>query len=257
MATYTHREWYLFIGLLVALFLVFALWSSKKVVQMPASVSDKPKPTPVYQASSGPVIEELEVEEHDISTEEFDDRLQKKLEPITVREEMCRIVLEEVYQVPFPKIKPEFLRNSRENRGVSAETPEEQVWPRFTNRKLELDGYNEELGIAFECNGKFHYKPHAFTLSVSEHKYQLWKDHFKAQKCNENDVYLIQIPYTISKTDIPRFIKSRLPHKMKERYDAGKPDFTDDFVLPSYHMGDSELERSVTYSASYVESRID
>lgn len=255
---YTHREWYLFIGLLVAIFLVFALWSSKKIIEVSRLPEEKPEVTKVYEASPGspgPVIEEVELVEHDISTGEFDEMVSKKLDGITHREEMCRLVLEEIYQLPFPKMHPEFLRNDRINRNISADIAEESISPRLTKRKLELDGYNEELGIAFECNGKFHYKPHAFTLSQKEHKYQLWKDHFKAQQCNRHDVYLISIPYTINKRDIPSFIKSRLPHKMQERYEAGRPDFTDDFAMPSYHMGDSELEGSVTYSASYIQSR--
>ena len=262
MGSITHREWYLFIGLIASLFIIFALWSSKRVVRVPyeekPDLNEKEIPDQSYSAGSSPVspvIEEVEIEDHDIQSESFKSALKEKLSKMTVREEICRTVLEEIYQSPFPKTHPEFLRNNRKNRRIAADVPEESILPPITNRKLELDGYNETLSIAFECNGEFHYRPAAFTKSQVAHKYQLWKDHFKAEQCNANGVYVISIPYKTPNKQIPNYIENRLPHNVQKRVDAGEPAF-DDAYLASYHMGDTEEEKSheVSYSRSYMRS---
>ena len=55
-------------------------------------------------------------------------------------EELVRKAFESKFNKPFPKIKPKWLINPQ------------------TNYRLELDGFNEELKIAFEYQGMQHYK---------------------------------------------------------------------------------------------------
>ena len=59
---------------------------------------------------------------------------------ISKGEQKCKETLEKIYGKEFLCVRPDFLRN-----------PE-------TNRKLELDCYNEELKLAVEYNGIQHYK---------------------------------------------------------------------------------------------------
>jgi hypothetical protein len=67
----------------------------------------------------------------------------------------------------------------------------------FNNSKLELDGYNEELKLAFEYNGIQHYKLCAwFHKTKEDFEYQKEKDSYKKQWCLDNGIKLIVIPYT-------------------------------------------------------------
>jgi hypothetical protein len=60
-----------------------------------------------------------------------------------------------------------------------------------TGRNLELDFYSEELGIAFEVNGRQHYEFVEYFHGDKEgFKYSLKKDLFKKRACEENGVKL-------------------------------------------------------------------
>ena len=118
-------------------------------------------------------------------------------------ERICREIFQEIYGLPFPSTYPDFLRNPQ------------------TNRLLELDGYNEQLKIAFEYNGRQHYKkvrrfhPHGNTDLL----YQFQKDDFKIRKCDENGVYLIIIP---DEREVPHkklrdYIEFMLPEAVAHR----------------------------------------
>lgn len=110
------------------------------------------------------------------------------------REEACRKILEDIYKVPFKKDHPEFLRS-----------PE-------SNRKLELDGYNADLKIAFEHNGRQHYQyPNHFHQDEKEFLRQVRNDRFKQKRCLRHQVYLITIPYTVPLKELRSFIISKLP----------------------------------------------
>lgn len=80
---------------------------------------------------------------------------------------------------------------------------------------LELDIFIPKLRLAFEYNGKQHYKfiPY-FHKTKDRFKQQLERDNKKKELCEKNNVYLITIPYNVR--DIERFIDSKLnnlPHK--------------------------------------------
>jgi hypothetical protein len=108
-------------------------------------------------------------------------------------ERECRRVLEEYYGKSFGSTRNiEWLRN-----------PE-------TGRLLELDGYNDELKIGFEYNGRQHYEWPNYTNQTSdEFIQQRRRDIYKRKQCDVHGVYLITIPHTV--TNIKTFILDNLP----------------------------------------------
>lgn len=87
-------------------------------------------------------------------------------------ERMCRTVFEQLFGVAFPKSKPSWLRSDK-------------------GRALELDGYAESLGLAFEHQGRQHYEDCDFFHG----KYnRLFLDGLKKSLCAEHGVTLIPIP---------------------------------------------------------------
>lgn len=134
-------------------------------------------------------------------------------------ETICRQVLEQIYKVPFPSVRPDILKN-----------PE-------TNRNLELDGYNDGLKIAFEYNGKQHYEyPNAFHRTEQQFRNQLRRDTFKLDKCDEHEIYLITIPYTVPHDSIPTFIEYFLPEAVQKRIDDGDNSMNPPAPLPKVKM---------------------
>src|SRR5690606_19333524 len=108
-----------------------------------------------------------------------------------VREEQCRTILEKIYCEEFPSCRPDFLVN-----------PE-------TKKCLELDCYNQRLGIACEYNGIQHYEyPNIYHKSVQQFKDQMRRDKFKEKVCKENGILLIVIPYTV--TNLQTYIEERI-----------------------------------------------
>lgn len=109
-------------------------------------------------------------------------------------EEICRNILERIYSRPFLKCKPDWIVNSK------------------TGRSLELDGYNDELKIAFEYNGIQHYVyPNPFHNCEDQFNKQLYRDRIKQQACDDNQVWLIIVPYTVKYEQIEDYIKTKLP----------------------------------------------
>lgn len=85
----------------------------------------------------------------------------------------CRTVFEKLFNKPFRKTRAIF------------------------GNQLELDGYCEELKLAFEYNGIQHYErlPHWQKTSDDFLKQQK-RDIKKARLCKEKGIRLITIPYT-------------------------------------------------------------
>ena len=106
----------------------------------------------------------------------------------SVSEQICRAVLESAFQAAFPKVKPKWLVNERGNR-------------------MELDGYCRELSLAFEYNGKQHYKTvEAFHQESDALLKRRADDHRKIELCAEHNIHLIVIPYTVDQNDLPTFL---------------------------------------------------
>lgn len=91
-------------------------------------------------------------------------------------EQVCREYFENIFNKPFPKLRPKWLRGIK-------------------NGQMELDGYCEELGVAFEHNGRQHYmKSEIFHKSEENLKYQIELDKLKYKLCVEHEVKLIVVP---------------------------------------------------------------
>lgn len=115
-------------------------------------------------------------------------------------ERITRRVFEYLFKKPFVRVRPEFLKN-----------PE-------SNRNLELDGYNEELKIAFEYNGIQHYCfPNGFKQTKKEFEQQLRRDKFKLEKCNEHGIYLITVPYSVPHENILHYVWHQLHPLIREK----------------------------------------
>jgi len=114
--------------------------------------------------------------------------------------------LESIYGMPFPTVRPNFLKN-----------PD-------TKRNLELDCYNEDLKLAAEYNGEQHYKfPNRFHKTQREFMSQVRRDRLKIEMCELQGIHLISIPWSIGHSLIPDFIKYHLPENVRAR-EQGKPE---------------------------------
>lgn len=114
-------------------------------------------------------------------------------------EKECRRVMEKIFKKPFPKIRPNFLRNTvtsgEENGDIN----------------LEIDCYNDQLKIGVEYSGIQHYKYSPFFHKNKEAFYnQKYRDEMKRVKCRENGITLIEVPYTVKLEDIEGFLRSRI-----------------------------------------------
>jgi len=94
---------------------------------------------------------------------------------------VCRQTLEQIYQKPFPG---SYLKN-----------PESGI-------NVPLDGYNEELGIAFEYQGKPHLQENAKKELI-----------FKQDLCTIHGIYLIAISHLVPLDQIADKIKHALEVK--------------------------------------------
>jgi len=106
-------------------------------------------------------------------------------------ERTCRKIFEYIFKKPFSKSR--HLKN-----------PE-------TNRGLELDGYNEELKIAFEYNGAQHYRKIDYWQTDETFKDQQNRDILTQKLCKENNIKLVIIPYTVKYEDLYTFIINYFP----------------------------------------------
>lgn len=107
----------------------------------------------------------------------------------------CRRVLEQLYNRPFNKARPDFLSNPVTGGEYN----------------LELDCYNDELKIAVEYNGVQHYKytPY-FHKSREAFQNQKYRDYMKRELCQKNGVTLIEVPYSVPIGEIEQYLRKRL-----------------------------------------------
>jgi hypothetical protein len=111
-------------------------------------------------------------------------------------EKLTRSIFEELTGLFFPSIRPDFLKN-----------PE-------TNCNLELDGYCDDLKLAFEYQGQQHYEFLEHFHKTPEDFINRQKlDRLKLKLCKDHEISVILIPYTFSyknESDLRVFIKDSL-----------------------------------------------
>jgi hypothetical protein len=107
----------------------------------------------------------------------------------------CKRVLEKIFNKPFNKTRPDFLNNPVTGGEFN----------------LELDCYNDELRLAVEYSGRQHYDYIPFFHKNKEAFYnQKYRDELKRRMCRDNNILLIEVPYTVKIEDIEKFILKKL-----------------------------------------------
>jgi len=92
---------------------------------------------------------------------------------VNIGQERTRKIFETIFKVSFNATQPDWLKNPK------------------TNRNLELDGYNEELNIAFEFQGRQHTS--SDTQFREDYEMQIERDKLKRQLCQKKGIKLIEI----------------------------------------------------------------
>ena len=107
----------------------------------------------------------------------------------------CRKVLSTIFNKPFLKARPDFLRNPVTGNSFN----------------LELDCYDESLKLAVEYNGRQHYDfiPY-FHKNNDRFLNQKYRDDMKRRMCKDNDITLIEVPFTVEIKNIEEFIRKEL-----------------------------------------------
>lgn len=101
-----------------------------------------------------------------------------------VGERICREFFEQLFGVPFPKVKPKWLKSP-------------------TGFLLELDGYADSIGVAFEHHGSYHYRVvPPFTPTVESLQKRQEMDLLKQEICLKNGVRIIEIPEVPTMTKV-------------------------------------------------------
>lgn len=115
-------------------------------------------------------------------------------------ENKVRRIIESIFKVSFSKTRPKWLVN------------------KDTNCRLELDCYNEDLKIAFEYDGHFHFEVRSgFNNDLNRTKYL---DSLKNKICLENGVKLIRIPYWLKDQEIKSIINEEYTQLLADRQAA-------------------------------------
>jgi hypothetical protein len=100
-------------------------------------------------------------------------------------ENICRKVFEIFFDCPFKKCRPNWLKSVK-------------------NGRLELDGYNETLSIAFEYQGPHHY---INFYNSDQFEINQKNDALKRNICKEKGITLIEIPHMRSGRNLKPMIK--------------------------------------------------
>eukprot|EP00667_Euglena_gracilis_P025263 EG_transcript_29535 len=123
--------------------------------------------------------------------------------PKLKHEQRCKEILEELFQRPFPKVKPPWLVNP------------------VTNRRLELDMYCHELSLAVEYDGVQHaqFTEH-FHKDHADFEAQQFRDRVKDRRCQENGVVLIRVPATVPYRQLDAYLLEQLRRAKKSPQDV-------------------------------------
>ncbi len=112
-------------------------------------------------------------------------------------EEICRQYFEQLFDDKFPKRRPLWLVNKRGN-------------------KMELDGYSEKCGIAFEYHGRQHFQVGYYTKNISQLQRRREDDKTRRELCKKRNILLIEVP------EIGRYVElGKLEKYIRNRALAG------------------------------------
>jgi hypothetical protein len=102
----------------------------------------------------------------------------------------ARKIASEIFQKPFEKLRPDFLRNN------------------VTGKNLEMDLFNEDLNLAIEVQGAQHYRYIPFFHKNYEaFLNQKYRDEMKKGLLDKANINLIEIPYTVKLKDYETYIR--------------------------------------------------
>jgi len=99
-------------------------------------------------------------------------------------EEIARTTFEQLFNFPFPKTRPKWLRNARGN-------------------QMEIDGFCKELMIGFEYQGIQHFSKQIYGGNLEQ---RITDDILKASLCEENGIHLFILTHEMSYEDFPKEI---------------------------------------------------
>ena len=131
-------------------------------------------------------------------------------------EEICRITFEQIFGFDFPKARPKWLRNSR-------------------NNQMEIDGYCEELGIGFEYQGTQHFSKQFYGTSLEK---RIADDEIKAKLCQEHGIHLFIIDY---KMDYYEFPNQMFQQALRFGIDVSRFNFAQDIDINKAYIRDDRL----------------
>jgi hypothetical protein len=109
-----------------------------------------------------------------------------------ISERTCRRIIEFIFKKIFPKKRPSWLINSK-------------------GGQMELDCFNEELGIALEYNGEQHYKRVDNWQTEDQFNWSLQKDKEKIEICGKYNIKLLVVPFSVPYEKLYTYIKSICP----------------------------------------------
>ena len=136
-------------------------------------------------------------------------------------EEIARATFEHLFQVPFKKIRPKWLRNSR-------------------GRIMEIDGYNDSLKIGFEYQGRQHFED--IGIYGTDIEQRRADDELKFQLCAQNGVRLFYLTFQDSYEDFAKQIKAQA---ITFGIDVSYIDFDSEIDLASAYVRDDRLAELV------------
>ena len=111
-----------------------------------------------------------------------------KCNKINYEETYARGVFENMFGILFPVVRPSWL-----------------IWK---TAPMELDGYNEDLKLAFEYQGLAHYEP---LYGISKFVRTKQNDEQKRLICKKRGVYLLEVPYIIKRRKMEQYVLEHLP----------------------------------------------
>jgi len=133
-------------------------------------------------------------------------------------EEITRHVLQEIFDRPFPKKRPRWLRNSRD-------------------RQMELDGYAEDLAVAFEYQGEQHFKESSWYGGNLQQR--IGDDKRKAKLCLQHGVCLLIATYEDDYSDFAKIFEAQLNER---GFDTKGYDFEAEIDLLGAFIRDDRID---------------